>query len=603
MAKALDNFERHKNLQILIDRYPGLKRFLSRKMIDRGIEVAPNLYSDDVVWREFVKEEVRLLKEDGEFDAKIVDGKVVNDVRGGYEKLMTIPGFHQYPRPEGIIDNTMYRDELDLPKDFISKRAKDIMEEVFLLMVVRRVDASLPVNAKSISGPPHFIKEPPLKLKYMKRFLDFVAANKDRKPTLAELAAHEFFCFAVVGYRSQVDELKKNRDIILPDGKVIKVNKLTEHTGFVRTRERAVYAFSSDINLAFQALWCGIQKFAFSRYFKTFKVRFSTDVSDRMSRFPHRATVDVSGFDRTVPDFILKFFLDLCRKYGILNECALTILEYLLGAPSFAPSPYLDDSSWGSIVDPLDPKNYYLRRGLPSGIFCVTFLGRWIMSSEMLIKLDHVTKDVLGNVERYFDHEMPHAAFINASDDNFLGTTNADLLGKWLAAPGHFKVEKEPFKEFLGDFFMDNELGGITPVPNIVNMMFINRDVPEHGIGNEEGERRAGWYTGWTMVKDLAMKHRLYNKAMLIKNKAMLHATGGTRDYEAVMKSKEEPLKLFPGLTDADRWFVTNPDSIHYKIDIDDVSKELLELTTQAQSPELTTQWAKVMAGPGIIWM
>lgn len=602
MSKILDLMKKHHNLQVMLDRYPGLRRFLSRRYQDAGLEVAPYLYTNDEVWRKFVNEEIRLLEESGNFDPKYIDGVVANAVNGGYDRMRTVPGMHQHPRPEGITDNLAEREKLKLPKNFLSDRAEKIMEEVFVCMTLRRKDASLPVNAKSISGPPFFEKDPGIKLSYMVKFLEYVKKNGHRKPTLAELAANEFYLFAVIGYRSQVDEIKKVREVSLSDGSSVKAEKKTEWGGFVRTRERAVYAFSSDINLAYQSLWCGIQKFCFEEYEKTFKVRFAQDAADRMNRFAYHCTVDVTGFDRTVPDFILEYFLELCEKYEVLNTCALHILRLLLGAPAYAPSPHLEPREWGDGKDPLDEANYYLRRGLLSGIFCVTFLGRWIMTGEMLIKLDHVNHKVLGNVEDYLHHNMDDAAFINATDDNFCGTNSQALLDAWIDAPGHFDVKKEPFLAFLG-YFYNNENGKLVPYPNIINLMFVNRENPEHSIGNDEGDRRAGWNTGWKMVKDLAMTHPLFNEAHTIKNKAMLHATDGKYDYEGMMLRKIEPLKISTALTDEDKWFLVNPDSIHYKIDVDNVSPELLALRSVAQDPKLTTDWAKVMAGSGIIWM
>jgi len=601
MASILRSLNCGPGFKKLLDEDPGLRKFVSRRFTDRGVEVAPYIYSDSPEYRRFAKREIELLQESGNFVPKYDDqGNVTNAIDESYLKIMTISGYHSHPRPVGIYDNVEARNEKDLPSDWLSQDAKDIFEECFVHLTLRRKDASLPVNSKSTSAMPLWTKEPAEKLQGMQRVLNYMHANADRSPTISELAAHQIYCFAVVGYRSQVDPIEKVRMVSVGKGKIVQADKKTDKPDMSRTRERPVYAFSSDVNLAFQSLWAGIQKFAFSEYETTFKVRYPEDVGDRMNKFTAHTTVDVGAFDTTVPDFILEFFLELLVKYQILTQCAVTMLRYMLGAPSISPCPFLEEEEWSPTGDYTDEDAYHLRRGLLSGIFCVSFLGRLIMSSEMLFKLNQVNNNVKGNVGRYFKHEMPDAAIINASDDNFCGASSHTLLDAWMKAPGHFQVEREEHRIFLG-YFYNYEAGMLKPYPNLSNLMFVNRDCPERSIGLDVDDQRSGWYTGWLMVKELGITHPLYQEAYDIKNRACEEVYG--RPYEAQMNMKQEPLKIYGALTAEEKWFLTNPDSIHYKIDAEDISPELLALRFQAQSPQLTNDWAKIIAGPGVIWM
>lgn len=601
MASPLKNLKCPPGFKKLVDEDPGLRKFLSRRFFDAGIEVAPNVYSDTKEFRDVVHREMDLLEKSGRFTPQYdSEGNVINAVDESWRRLCTIPGMHQFPRPIGILSNIDERKNRKLPDDFVSPRAKQIFENLFVLLVIRRVDASLPVNSKSTSAMSSWTFEPSEKLAEMMHVLSYMHANRDRKPTPLELSLHKIYCFPVLGYRSQVDAVDKVRSVHIGNGVFVNAEKRTVFSNMYRTRERAVYAYSAAVNLAFQSLWCGIQKHAFSLYDKTFKVRYPEDVGYRMDKFKSHCTVDVGGFDTTVPEYILEFFLELLEKYEILTTCALTMLRYMLGAPSISPSPFMDDSEWAPTGDYTNLDDYHLTRGLPSGIFCVSFLGRWIMASEMLCKLDHVNQNVLGNEEAYLLHQMPDAAFINASDDNFCGASSQKLLDDWMAAPGHFQVEKESHKIFLG-YFYNYEGGLLKPYPNISNLMFVNRDCPERSIGLEEGDRRAGWYTGWKAVKDLAMSHPLYQEAYSIRERAFTDVFG--RSYESQMAMKQEPLKLNGAYTTEEKWFLTDPDVIHYKVDAEDLSPDILKLRYQAQSPTLTNNWAAIIAGPGIIWI
>lgn len=585
----------------LIDNDPGMRRFLSRRFPDQSLEVAPNIYSNTPEYRRYIKRQIELLEQSGNFVPKLdAEGRVINAIDESWRKMVTIPGLHSHPRPIGIESNVEERKKKGLTDKWLSDDAKRIFRETFIYLAVRHKKASLPVNSKSTSAMPLWTYDANEKLGGMKRVLDYIQANADRAPTIAELDAHKIYCFAVLGYRSQIDSPERIREVSIGNGRVVKADKSTPYAGFYRTRERAVYAFSSDVNLAFQSLWCGIQKHAFERYDKTFKVRFPEDVGDRLNRFKHHCTVDVSGFDTTVPYFILEYFLELLEEFQILNKCALTILRYMLGAPSISACPFLEEEEWYPTGDYLNEEAYSLFKGLLSGVFCVSFLGRWIMSSEMLWKLHQANGGkVIGNVEKYFDHQMPDAAFINASDDNFCGATSQHLLDDWIEAPSHFQIEKEIHLVFLG-YFYNYEGGLLKPYPNLANLMFVNRDNPERSIGLEEDDQRSGWYTGWKMVKELGGTHPLYDEAYQIKNQACFDVFG--RTYESQMMMKQEPLKLYGALTTEEKWFLTNPDMIHYRIDAENINPELLKLRFQAQDPLQTLEWAKVMAGPGVIW-
>lgn len=600
MSSILKLLKVEKGFRSLIDNDPSLRHFLSKRFPDQGVEVAPGLFSDSEEFRRFVHKEVNLLQKSGNFVPKFdKEGRVTNAIDESYLKLFTVSGYHSHPRPVGVDSNLSSRAELGLPSNWLSERAEKIFEEVFVYLTLRHKESSLPVNSKSKSGPPLWTYDPPVKLTGMDRVMAYIEANKDRRPTISELTAHKIYCYALVGYRSQVDSIDKVREVPVGRGHYVIANKITKWSDMFRTRERAVYAFSSDVNLCFQSLWSGIQKYAFTKYEKTFKVRFPEDVGDRMDRFSHHTTVDVKGFDLNVPAFMLRKFLDLCAKYEILNTCALTILEYMLGSPSISPCPFLEPQEWYPTGDVLDEQAYHLNRGLQSGIFCVSFLGRLIMSSEMLFKLDSVNNNVLGNVEKYFEHKMPDAAFINASDDNFCGANSKELLDSWISAKGHFEVKKEEHLIFLG-YFYNYEGGLLKPYPNLSNLMFVNRECPERSIGLQEGDMRAGWYTGWKMVKELGMQHPLYQEAYAIKEQAAKEALGDS--YETIMNRKQEPLRMFGALTTEEKWFLTNPDAIHYKIDAEDLSKDVLSLVYAAQSPQQTKIWARKMSGNGVIW-
>lgn len=180
------------------------------------------------------------------------------------------------------------------------------------------------------------------------------------------------------------------------------------------------------------------------------------------------------------------------------------------------------------------------------------------------------------------------------------GASSQRLLNDWMNAPGHFAVEQEKHLIFLG-YFYNYEGGLLKPYPNLSNLMFVNRDCPERSIGLDVDDQRSGWYTGWKMVKELGHQHPLYKLAYDIKNKACEEVYG--RSYESQMSMKQEPLVNLGALTTEEKWFLTNPDSIHYKIDAEDISPDLLALRFQAQSPKLTNEWASVVSGPGVIWM
>lgn len=569
----------------LIDMSPGWakiydenKKFASRmgmRKQNAGVMVFPHLYSDTNTMLKF-RAELHNKLQSSEWQA--AENSQSTLITGSWDPLLSVAGYVMSPTANGMVNNDHLIKDLDLPHTFMRPEHEIIMRELANVMFGKAKLSSMSFKKTSSSGFPYFSADVILKEKLWEHGSAVLLANKGKSLRPTEFLTYQVPTFYITGARTQPEGLKVRR---VWDGyNFVESDKSTPFDGFHTMRHRLVYAGAGAANYAINGVFTSVRASYYSELEKTYKVRFPQDIVDRFEKFGALITVDVSNYDTTIQDWMFDALLRMLEEEQLFDPVFVSLLRAMIGGPSASQSPYPLElrKKWPTVGDPYDDSTYEMRKGLLSGIAVVSDFGRFFMTWNLLSMLHDVTKDVIGNVERYLKHQMPLAAFSNSSDDNFIGCVTQDLMTKWLGTrekprKTYFDVRAEDYLVYLGtQYYREN--GRLKHVPNLQSWL-VKWQCPEHSISlNGRDNNRRYWKDGWFGRNSLYDYHPQFRDLYQLTDSVFKkHHNISMRDV--VLQGTQAPDVSY-GLTEADKIYLDNPDSIHYKIDISDVSPHLL---------------------------
>lgn len=595
----------------LIDMAPGWQKiydenalFRSRMGMRRknsGLMLYPHLYSDTPSICKFHGELHDRLSSGSEWKAASGELSQTSLINGSWDPLLARAGYVMSPTATGMVDNHHLLE--GLPTSFTSDRHKQIFTEFTKLFFGKAKLSPMSFKKSSSSGFPYFVPDVDLKVRLWEHGSAVAIANRGKSLSPSAWLLLQVPCFYITGARTQAEGTKVRK---VWDGyEFVESSKaIPELPGFHCMRHRLVYAGAGAANYTINGIMTSVRAHYYSEFDRTYKVRFPSDIVDRFSRFGALKTIDVSNYDTTIQEWMFDELLKSLEEQEIFDRVFISLLRAMLGGPSASQSPYpLDQNKkWPLVGDPYVDETYAMSKGLMSGIAVVSDFGRFFMTWNLLCMLDNVTSDVVGNVDRYLKHQMPLAAFTNSSDDNFCGAATEAIMEKWLGTldkprASYFHVKIEEYMTYLGTTYYKTP-SGLKHVPNLQSFL-IKWQNAEHPISLDgKASSRRYWQDGWFGRIKLYDEHPQFRDLYQLTD-SIFEKYHGIKMRDSITQGTQAK-DLSISLTETDRIYLDNPDSIHYKIDINNVSPELIGMDLAQISAERISRVLNKLCGKGM---
>jgi len=384
----------------------------------------------------------------------------------------------------------------------------------------------------------------------------------------------------------------KNREVFDYMGiKRISYKRLTDRKFrqfpyFQAPRSRQVVALSQTVNLPNIFFYKAIQRGMFKPEFGG-AIWKNHEGSENVAKLqlvthPYVLKVDVTELDRHLHYDVLNSIRTGYSKAG----CSKRWTDHLtrcIHSPILCIQDYAPYTDWAWTYDPRKIKEAHLLHdyGMPSGYAGVSPEDKAAFTAVLfstLVEIGQIPLDF--NEEHllaFLGNQLPGIKCINCGDDTVLAFSSKDVKDTFLNTlmKVGLKVEEEEIVTFLGQEFV--RVGdSITAIPQIVNSLK-NILVPEHEWG---GIRRQT--PGFGIIE--RNKYYSSNPAWPIvwnELNAALRRNGlvGLDDY---IRDGSNPENRPPVSRDMqnlnDVTFLMNPDSINYKLNEEEVSRDLLDL-------------------------
>lgn len=592
MANIMQQVQMSAGWRKLVNENPVLKGKLGLQFGNRPLEIFPGLTTTDPKILRTHERWYKTLSENWVAKSSAQDQLLPLN----WDALLARGGYTMSPVSIGMEDNEYLVKEL--PSGFIRAVDKVILDELAKVMFGKFVRASMSIKKSSSAGFPHFRKDIDSKIEMWKHGMDVCRAFKGKRLTPYQWLSYKVPCIYYCGRRTQPEGLKPRQ--VFDGFNFVESSKDIGIPGFHAMRFRLVYGGSGSANYVINTAFTPIRKYYYSAFEKTYKVRYPEDLVDRMSRFGSHMTIDVKNYDTTIQEWHFRELLRALSEQELLDPVLLSLLEACLGGPSASGSPYplSEGKPWRLIGDPLDNDTYTMRKGLMSGIATVSDFGRFFMTWTILCELHQVTGDVVGNIDRYLRHMMPLAAFCNSSDDNYIGTASKKVMDDLMAGlrKTYFKIEPEDQLVYLGTQYFFRGNGRLDYAP-VIQSAFVKWNCPEYAISNMiKNTHRVNFGDGFMMRDRLFDKHENYRDIYEELDSIFERETGST--MLGSIRSVAPRSSADGVLTTADSIYLDNPDAIHYKINIEDVSPHLIAMDSNVISEPEVTACLTTLLGP-----
>lgn len=587
-------------------------RHFTFKLGSRPVEVFPEIMSDDprllqmnsVVATRLHKElPPKMVLENGFFDE--------NAITSNFYELNTVAGYNMNPATYAVIDNSLLRSEIFLNNKFESERDEMIFKELMNVRYAKHDGSRGKISRISSSTFPFFTKSVEVKANH----LSLLLKNADQiKKFVEERNLHKLYdkyklLFAMVDvYRSQADVFVEEKGEFVPKerkvndveysitggrlGKRFNSDKSVLVGGRVlkgksACRARTAYGFSNAANLLMTSGFEGFRHYADSTYGMTYKHTTREAILSKITKFKNAIAVDVTTYDQTVPYFLMEKWIE----YSPFNSIGKEILTLMINAPMFYRGVSPESKPYWT-GDPLDIEYFNQYRGLISGLFSTSAMGKDFFTFCLLTILDKVYGDVLGNVEKILRWEHPVYAITNMGDDSNLHS-NDDRLKLWVqkqlettqyGMSPYFKVDIEDGFKFLGNIgYIDKD--GNKQLCGDLGTYFKNMLVPERSIN---GSHRTYGVYGLIQRRSVYSTHPLFSQADGIFQEEFRNHFGiNWMDYmekHLVMPKNEEARVL----SQAELEVILDPAKLYYKYNEDDIGEDILNIIEERISPKNT---------------
>lgn len=535
------------------------------------------------------------------FDNGFCDG---TGVPGDFNSVRCVSGIGQDPQPLPLVDNAKLVEAAGLAS---ALRAEDRpwMEELVRLFFGAAVPADLHIRAKATTSAPDFQKDGVQGMEYKK--LGTLKILKSMRVVLALFMKGEYITLLnefrvlflyVMQSRAQPDRVYqengvwKTKERLAPTveeargGLAAKTAadkrafnwQGSEIPGHFAMRLRDVFGLSGLLNYTISAVMGCFRAVYLQRFAATYKTRGAEDKRARIEKYKYVVGSDVKTMDKLIPRWFMDELCVMLTKY--LDDNFVALLRKAFKSP-FVAAPngtmYGDDFNPLFGGNPLDPR-FDNHPGLPSGIAINPDIGKlWMTFNYALVYRDCGALSSPSELEAWLAGDNPDHALQDMADDAAMLTNSATVAAKMYAAKSPYVIlEVEKPVVFLGDVYClegGRKLVYPNPVTYVVNTIAREDDMSKVPLPQ--------WATG------ILARELLYSKAPIYRDLSRLVSLTYRKhlgfDPNQLAKKVSMPLT---GESEADLMFRLNPDSIHYKVDPEDVSPTLLNASVATLSAE-----------------
>lgn len=573
-------------LNDLLSRSDGWNKLLANPELARRVlrpqqhsisEIFPNVFADDPRYLRMTTDLVEALNKSEWAPTTDDHGLSDNFLTGGYSQLLSVSVYKKLPMSIGMEDNRELRSSLSIrePDDLF----KRIAHEVGTALYSRKRPASARFRREASTSIPDFQIGAEPKARDLNHAYSYLLGSAPITP-ISLLTAGIYPIYIIVN-RFQSDQVGKERWSWTGFDRV-KVDASTPWPGHHGMRVRTAYAMSGTVSYIQTALMAEQREYYLNEYEYTYKHRRPEDVAAKINKFKYVAGIDVTQFDQTVGEGHLELFCEQIARFWA--ERPASLLRLTLGGPSISACPYAagKEDRWAAVGDPFDVESYTLRKGLPSGHPLNPDIGKFCMTCEILYRMAQIDPTIVNAIPDILRGYHSRFGFLNSADDNLIMFNRQSDVEAFFKTEGTFSLDREEIPIFLGVVYgMKN--GSVIGQPNLTS--FLARWlVPEQSIGKKIGDRRSFFQTGWHERIYHYDTHWAFSDMYKILNEVARRHFGAGVD--ALLAGRREPLAAQSALTYADRMFLMDAASVHYKIDIEDVSPHLADDFAMRLAPE-----------------
>lgn len=563
--------ELSKDWERLVRQFPKTRGLLNRSLRDFAVEIFPGVRSDDPSYRAFMQSVHDWAKTNWNVDVSD-SGLSTNGYSDDFERWLAVAGRPQYPMGMPIPSNEFIRKEKQLPDDFTDPADERLAEELFECMFGRIEPSPMRINRDSSTMMPSFSTD------MSEKVAELEAANEAAREGLFDVfdpgawIEAGFPAISVTVKRLQSDKQGKKRFVFV-DGELVETTTssgLGPNGDHPRMRVRTAYGAPWRLNGLGTQLLCGARKRYFSEYAATFKHRGPSDLEQKFAGSTALASVDAANFDTTYPEFLLEKLCSMFEESPVYPKWFANVFRALLGAPSLCSNPDMEFIARSHILagNPYSTFMYSLVKGLQSGVFQNPDLGKYGGVWNLLTGQRVMGEPILGRVDPFLKHELRFRT-ANASDDNLLGGPTRTALMSWIKASQYFQFDPEIFAVFLG-FIPTGSPAAPQFLPNLASYV-TNWFVPERSVTDPARKAPA---TGWRVRREYYARHPGFRKLDEAMHDLFVQHFGYPLSAAAARLSDHGP--AITCQTDVDRLFVIKPEIIHYLVDPEDISPEVL---------------------------
>jgi hypothetical protein len=591
----------------------------SRKYKSKDVEVYPDIFSFDpryINFREKLSTKLRdrfdmNIRSDGFYDSKAIPTN--------FGELLTVAGVPMSPMTYTPVHNHKLRNDMGLCDGFLSDRHEKIFRELIGARYAEHDGSYGKISKISSSVFPLFSPD----MRYKVSHLNLIAENAKQVLELAasgDLTRLYKNFGSLIAYeavpRSQADGVtfdSKGK----PTSKPREVNDLDfalsegEHgrrfyadksvfiegsqiKGHFAQRGRTANGMTNNINAFFTTVFEGYRHYADTTYEATYKHRSRDEILRKFRKHPYVIGLDVKQYDQSIPEWMIDLWVELMPFVDNAKEMLLKMLK----APMFFSS--VDDHTeaiWTG--DPLDASYFNQWKGLPSGIFATSAIGKDLMTFAVLCLLDDYYHDVLGNVDAILKWKHSKYSISNMGDDSVLHIADKafyDFLYRKeendeQGLSEYFKIEVEQGIRFVGNVaYIDNE--DKIQVCGDLGTYFTNMLVPERSLGSRH--RQFGVF-GLLERREVYSDSPSFFEAEEIFLK-LWYDTFRSDWREGLVNRMKLPTG-FSGsvISQADLEVLLDPSKLHYKYDEAEISSSTLSIIAQGISEKTTEQCMKAI--------
>lgn len=470
-------------------------------------------------------------------------------------------------------------------------------------------DFSVPYRhpRKSTTSPPHFRRDESFKLAMLAENLEKFELLRDTAERRDEARMWDlgYGCSFHLGERAQQDSAEwsegrwhgKDRKVLMgvvpnPDWDDVRrteviADKQLHCKAFglapgraTAMRIRTMYMASGAANSLLNMMLGPFRASMYARGAFTWHHRGRAHLLDKANRYRFVIGSDVTQMDQRVPRSVSNLWCELWTAMVPAIGGLRRMFTYapITAGPASAGTP-------GYVCGrPATANTERFYWGLPSGIADVAEFGKWYMTSVHLIVIGRAmglgVQELCRRAPAILQGADPHVAILNAGDDNGTLVNDAGLqrsLQALYAEGGGTKlatISAEQGFSFLGEVAVRATDGAIGFVPNAFRSL-ANRYSPERhwthparlfpGEGILAARLALAAHPSFGLIKQL--EDEIWQDVMRIPSPDHMAEQDRMRRGAPEVRARSE----------ADLVVMANPDAIHYKVDPNDVSSDVMD--------------------------